>query len=334
MKTSIKSRAQSKPAIELLPFHPLADLFPLMEAREFDELVGDIERRGLQFEITIFDGAIIDGRNRARACAKAGIEPRYMDFAGTEEEVPRFIISANIHRRHLKPEQRSELIKKVLGLDPARSDRAIATDLKVDKNVVSRARRQLEATGAAAPVEKRTGKDGKARKQPARPDNGQDVELVNGTLISPTALPPQGRAALELITPPAQTVTNGSAPELNDGGGYPQPVNGEIISPSEFDADLITAIENALDVLSRSLIFRARHRQAAEAVKGDLTRALHRVRDAQRQQIPAPAGDQGGVTDQTMKGVKQCLKLMCPHSMRTTDLTRCPRPIKSSSVPD
>src|SRR5262249_11251012 len=48
-----------------------------------------------------------------------------------------------------------------------KSDRAIAADMKVDKNVVSRVRKEAESTGAVAPVEKRVGADGKARKQPA-----------------------------------------------------------------------------------------------------------------------------------------------------------------------
>jgi hypothetical protein len=40
--------------------------------------------------------------------------------------------------------------------------------MKVDKNVVSRIRKKAESTGAAAPVKKRIGKDGKARKQPPK----------------------------------------------------------------------------------------------------------------------------------------------------------------------
>jgi ParB-like chromosome segregation protein Spo0J len=141
-------------------------MFPLMEGDEFDELAGDIQRRGQHFDIVTFDGQIIDGRNRARACQKLGIEPRYTPFQGKAEDVPRFVISANIHRRHLKPEQRRDLIKRVLRLDPTRSDRAIGAELKVDKNVITKTRKQMEATGAVAPVEKRTGRDGKTRRQP------------------------------------------------------------------------------------------------------------------------------------------------------------------------
>jgi hypothetical protein len=45
------------------------------------------------------------------------------------------------------------------------SDRAIAVEIGTDHKVVSRARKR---TGAQAPVGKRTGKDGKARKMPKR----------------------------------------------------------------------------------------------------------------------------------------------------------------------
>ena len=168
MSDGKRRQAQSKPIIEIRPFHPAADIFPLMHGAELEELAGDIERRGLIEAITVFDGMIVDGRNRARACQKAGVKPRYTPFQGTADDLPHFIISKNIHRRHLKPEQRHDLFKKVLAWDPTRSDRAIAVDLKVDKNIISRVRREAEATGAAAPVEKRTGRDGKARSQPIR----------------------------------------------------------------------------------------------------------------------------------------------------------------------
>ena len=41
--------------IKAPPPHALADL-PPMEGREFDELVGDIQRRGLRIPLVIFEG--------------------------------------------------------------------------------------------------------------------------------------------------------------------------------------------------------------------------------------------------------------------------------------
>ena len=108
------AKTPPKKEIKLKPFHPLADMFPLMQGQELEELAADIERRGLRFAITTFVGQIVDGRNRALACQMAGAEPRYTSFEGTYEDLPRFIVSVNIHRRHLKPDQRRDLIKKIL----------------------------------------------------------------------------------------------------------------------------------------------------------------------------------------------------------------------------
>jgi hypothetical protein len=147
--------------------HPLAEFFPLMEGQEFDELVGNIKRRGLHFPITIFDNQIIDGRNRDRACLKAGVEPRYVAFAGKAEDIPRFIISANIHRRHLKPQQRRELLKKLINLHPELSNRAIADMAHVSHATVGAVRTEMQSTGQIDQLKKTVGKDGKSRRQPA-----------------------------------------------------------------------------------------------------------------------------------------------------------------------
>ena len=56
-------------------FHPLADMFPLMEGDEFNELVKDIRRNGLKQNIIVHEGKILDGRNRYRACLEAGVDP-------------------------------------------------------------------------------------------------------------------------------------------------------------------------------------------------------------------------------------------------------------------
>jgi hypothetical protein len=81
---------------------------------------------------------------------------------GTDPEA--FVISANIHRRHLTAEQKRELIAKLIKADPARSDRQIAETAKVDNKTVGKVREKLEATEEIPQLTETTGKDGKRRK--------------------------------------------------------------------------------------------------------------------------------------------------------------------------
>jgi hypothetical protein len=149
-----------------LEFHPLASIFPLLEGEEFAAFVADIRMHGLREPITVFEDMILEGRNRYRACLEAGIEPTFTPYLGDDPRA--YVISANVHRRHLTSEQKRDIIAKLLQADPTKSDRQIAETIKADKNVVSRVRQKQVATGALAPVEKTVGQDGKARKQPAK----------------------------------------------------------------------------------------------------------------------------------------------------------------------
>jgi ParB-like chromosome segregation protein Spo0J len=54
-----------------MDFHPLANLFPLIDGAEFDGLVADISGHGLHEAIVVFENKILDGRNRFR-----GARPR------------------------------------------------------------------------------------------------------------------------------------------------------------------------------------------------------------------------------------------------------------------
>jgi ParB-like chromosome segregation protein Spo0J len=152
-----------------LKFHPLSKLGgPLMEGAEFDELVADIKKNGLLKPIAVFDGKILDGRNRYRACIAAGVHLVTDDIDGWIDDPAAYVISANIHRRHLTPEQKRDLLVELVKASPEKSDRTLAKEAGTTHPTIAKARKQAEATGKALPVEKRTGADGKARKQPAR----------------------------------------------------------------------------------------------------------------------------------------------------------------------
>ena len=88
--------------------HPLCTLFPRMAGAEFDALVADIAANGLQNPIVLFDGMVLDGGNRYRACQVASVEPRFAQFAG--DSVVAFVLSANLHRRHMSPGQQAAIV--------------------------------------------------------------------------------------------------------------------------------------------------------------------------------------------------------------------------------
>jgi len=104
-------------------FHPLADLFPLMEGDEFQKLCNDIHEQGLREPITLHEGKILDGRNRWRAAKTVGLPLTQANLrtlpSGVDAKA--FVISANIHRRHLTAEQKRELLAKLIGADPSRA---------------------------------------------------------------------------------------------------------------------------------------------------------------------------------------------------------------------
>ena len=97
-----------------MKFHEIADLFPLIEGDEFKLLCGDIEKEGLNHPVILLDDKILDGRNRYRACVKVGIEPRYEKFEG--EDPLAFVLSENLHRRHLTASQRAALAAEVANM--------------------------------------------------------------------------------------------------------------------------------------------------------------------------------------------------------------------------
>src|SRR5437868_187104 len=129
--------AQPKSWRDKFKIHPAAGLFPMMGAAELRELGEDIRKNDLSTTICMIevDGEVqlLDGRNRLDAMELVGIlrasnegcPLTYRGPRGGLHAVPyyifnsegkdrcdpyKFVVSANIHRRHLKPEQKRDLI--------------------------------------------------------------------------------------------------------------------------------------------------------------------------------------------------------------------------------
>jgi hypothetical protein len=104
-----------------LPIHEAALVFPEMAAEEFDQLKADIQAHGLREPIITYEGHVLDGRHRDRACRELGIEPDRREWDG-QGSVLDYVISRNVMRRHLDASQRGMVAAKLLPLYEAEAD--------------------------------------------------------------------------------------------------------------------------------------------------------------------------------------------------------------------
>lgn len=96
------------PISPVLELHPLCTLFPRLAGPEFEALKADIAAHGQREPIVVHAGFILDGGNRYRACVEIGVEPALKEFTGNNPVS--FVLSANLHRRHLTPGQQAAIV--------------------------------------------------------------------------------------------------------------------------------------------------------------------------------------------------------------------------------
>ena len=99
----------------LREYHEYANLFPIMQGDDFDVLKEDILSNGLIDPIWLCDEKIIDGRNRHMACLETNTPLKFRIYEGNDPLG--FVISTNLHRRHLNETQRAGVAAKIANME-------------------------------------------------------------------------------------------------------------------------------------------------------------------------------------------------------------------------
>jgi hypothetical protein len=185
--------------------HPLANLLPPMTDEEFKALVEDIKKNGVLEPIVLHEGKILDGRHRYKACKQLGIKIKWISTYGGQNggDPLAYILSKNLHRRHLTKEQQREVIVGALKAHPEKSDRQQAKALKVSDKTVAKVRKEEEHVRSIPHI-----KHPKARKTPNKP------KLVK---LAITNVPVEPKVVQVEITTEQRKAVNAELEHINSG---------------------------------------------------------------------------------------------------------------------
>lgn len=132
--------------------HPLSAAFPAMGAEDFAALVEDIRINGQREPVIVFESMVLDGWHRYSACVQLGIKAQRFTFESDKDPVA-FVLSQNLHRRHLTGSQRAAAVVACTEWAPASRPKKGEPGSPFSTN---------EALAKAANVSDRTIKDAKA----------------------------------------------------------------------------------------------------------------------------------------------------------------------------
>jgi DNA-binding transcriptional MerR regulator len=233
--------------------HPAADLFPLMSPDELRVLSEDIKEHGLRMlPVTLLKKngkrQYLDGRNRLDALDLAGL-PLPTQYDDIEEgkgfDPDAYVVSVNMHRRHLDADAKQEVIRKLRA--KGMSIRAIAEITDTPKSTVADGLAKDQLSGI---------RTAEAEPEPAGPPPEVEAEAEAEPGAPPAAPPPAPAATL-----PAENVTGADgakaplAPRTTgkDGKSYPAKGKGSSKAPAAPKAPAAAARDLAVNAFDAAL---------------------------------------------------------------------------------
>lgn len=258
-------------------WHDYANLFPMLDAAGQDALRADVREHGVREPVILFSGRILDGRNRYMAARDLGLEFPVADFDGTEADALSYVLSTNLHRRHLTESQRSAVAAKLANMKPGNPDFSNPANLPDRTPAVSQAQAADMLNVSERSV--RTAKSVIDHGTPAlvaAVDQG-DVSVSAAAAVA--TLPVHEQAALVAEGPAAVKAKARAIRHKTDATGAPKHRGGQELTREALEADLAGALEENAELKSKVAaqkdeIARLKTRLAEFEQGDDLGRAL------------------------------------------------------------
>lgn len=171
-------------AINDLPVHPAADLFPMLDDTELRELADDIAANGLHEPLWVWDDpgrgpVLLDGRNRLAACKLAGVRPATRAYIG--DDPVSFVISENVRRRHLTAMQKAGVAVRALPLYEAQTNATEARRKSTSLQVVGSVE---DSTSTEAALPQSQSAESPPRRRPQSRDKAAKTAGTSGRSVA------------------------------------------------------------------------------------------------------------------------------------------------------
>lgn len=88
-----------------LGIHEFARLIPVIVAGDLDRLIEDVEKNGILEPLTLYQGRVLDGRNRLAVASVLDTPVQVEEFEGDDAAAKSYVWSTNAARRHLSVPQ-------------------------------------------------------------------------------------------------------------------------------------------------------------------------------------------------------------------------------------
>jgi hypothetical protein len=144
-----KRRDKRMKILELKP-HPYSQILPKAHGDDYNALREGVRKHGkLRYSIVVYEDMILDGNQRLRACKETGVEPKWIEFTGTDVQAMDTVWVLNFGRRNMSARERTFAASKYLlfveskGLQSPETQKVIAAKAGVSAKSVRRATRVL-----------------------------------------------------------------------------------------------------------------------------------------------------------------------------------------------